>query len=242
MRILEVLVAWVAALSCYATAVIVPAVYVWDVPQVVIFGYAFVFLAWAPVAYWVYVGSNTASALLGQSHPGLRWQDYLSSMVAAFSILMTALWVGVRMYQSNAQTMKIMDIPEATWILIALLVFSLINLVLLRTRHREAWAHVTAARAVPLPPPPPAPAAPAPAAPATYSGTGIVVVLLLCALVVVAILMATNRVGVGPTGKKQATVDPITQTAPDGSGPATDIITGWEGFRSPHRWQDARKK
>lgn len=192
---------WLAALACFATAAIVPAVYVFGIDQVTIGALTINFVKLAPVGFFAYVLFNILSGFSGQEDNGfLYWLDYLASWLAWFSINFTAVFVGIGLVQSYADVTDVLKLPWAIWILGGLMIFSWIDVGFLQgNKHGMARATITANRMVgPAPPPVVVPPA-LPPNPPVGSGAVAIVMLVLGFLFAIALLASFYMFKDAPT-------------------------------------------
>lgn len=201
----RIIATWLAALACFATAAIVPSVYVMGLDHVTFGALVVNFVTLAPFAYIGYVVFNVMSGLSGQGEDTtLYWLDYVSSWIAWFCINLTAVFVVIGIVQAYSDVTDVLKMQWAIWILGGLVLFSWIDVGLLqRHKHANAQAWANANRAVappaPLPPPPVTPVDP----PANVQGSGVgpVGAFLAAVLIVLVLFAAFYNFGEGTGGK-----------------------------------------
>lgn len=209
---LKTLITLLVAVATVATAAIAPIDYIEALRDNPIGMVLVTFLMWTSAIYIGYVIGNIVSGLWGQGDagraPALYWIDYFPSLLASFSLTLVGVWVALGsagIVHGFPLITKVADVPNKLWVLLALVIFSWIDVRWLQGhKHKAAWQYITTQRAIvpapalaPLtpvvPPAPPAGAAPvavAVAAPTHVGTLGFTILLLLALAIFFAIIFS----------------------------------------------------
>lgn len=209
-----------AIVSAIAVALIAPVDYIEALRDYPLWMLLVAFLKFGAVIYISYVVFNIISGLAGQGdagrNPVLYWMDYIPSWIAWFSLNLTALWVALGLLgivKGYSPITALADVPNSYWVLLALVLFSWLDVgVLQGHKHEAARQYIAAQRAItpaaPVPPPAPLPGTPV-AAP-TGIGTGLLIAAAIIVVFILAMIFSgggTNLGGLNDASGKSGLTD-----------------------------------
>lgn len=238
---MSIIITLLAALACFATAVIVPLVYIVGLDHVTVHGVTFSFVTWGLPALLGLIALNVFSGLVDQRHRWLYVLDHVASWASWLSINFTTAFVAFGYLQANQDILKILQESFAMQLLLGLVAYSWFDLVWIQRHKRRVLREWLKAQRVTTPaaaglavPPPVAPAvaatpvpAPAPTTPPTDSHVGTALALFLGVLVVGGLMLLFLfglDVELGLNGSEKAVQPTCAKFVGNGGGVPTYVL------------------